>query len=502
MSELGRVHRHFYHPNSERLYSLTKRGVPGKTSFKVLHDLEKIESTCDLCQRFSHAPHRFRVSLPDKDVVFNRTVCMDIMFLEGNPVLHIVEKDTKFSAAAFLKGETTDETWGTFMRIWVSVSIGFPETIATDQGTRFQSQRCKSLLLVAGIKHQSSGVQSHNALSVGERYHSFLRQIYRKVRQAKPTVAPQNALMLAIKAMNETAGPHGLVPTLLIFGVMPRIPVVPTQLPALILRMEAMHSARKEMSASIAKERLNTSIRTNVPSAAMKDIDVGAEVLVYREKPEKKWTGPFTVLQSDGEVLHIGVKGSPTQVSVDKVKLYLHPPRQNDFENDLRAPQPDFRRAEARREHPVEQSSHPDIIGEIEDVLKTLRDKELEMVTMIPGQTTQFGPESEFLDAPTKTSHSSDAAAHGYLTEVVNTDDPRADSQLFEVAKAEEVNRLRKRRTWRVMLQKDLPERANVLSGRFVLTLKNVGTKEEKAKARYVAQGHRATSRKEKWFTM
>ena len=110
---------------------------------------------------------------------------------------------------------------------------------------------------------------------------------------------------------------------------------------------------------------------------------------------------------------------------------------------------------------------------------------------MIPGQTTQFGPETEFLDAPTKTSDSSDVATHGYLTEVVNTDDPRADSQLFEVAKAEEINGLRKRKTWRVMSQKDHPERANVLSGRFVLTLQNVGTKEEKAKARNVSQGHR-----------
>ena len=185
-----------------------------------------------------------------------------------------------------------------------------------------------------------------------------------------------------------------------------------------------MHSARKEMSASIDKERLNTSIRTNVPSAAMKDIEVGAEILVYREKPEKKWTGTFTVLQSDGKVLHIDVKGSPTQVSVYKVKLYLHPPRQNEFENDLRAPQPDCRRAEARRERPVEQSSQPDIIGEIEDVFKTSRDKELERVTMIPCQTTQFGPESKFFDAATNTSDSSDVAAHRYLTEVVNTDDP------------------------------------------------------------------------------
>ena len=46
---------------------------------------------------------------------------MDIMLLEGNLVLHVVDKDTKFSAAAFLRSETTDETWDTLMRKWIPV---------------------------------------------------------------------------------------------------------------------------------------------------------------------------------------------------------------------------------------------------------------------------------------------------------------------------------------------------------------------------------------------
>ena len=81
-ADLVIIHRHFYHPKSERLYSLIKRGVLGRTSAEVLRDLEKIESTCALCQRLIHAPHRFRVSLPERDIVLNRTVCMDIIFLE------------------------------------------------------------------------------------------------------------------------------------------------------------------------------------------------------------------------------------------------------------------------------------------------------------------------------------------------------------------------------------------------------------------------------------
>ena len=51
-------------------------------------------------------------------MVLDKTVSLDLMYLDSSAVLHIVEKDTKFSAAPFLPDETTDETWNAFMRIW------------------------------------------------------------------------------------------------------------------------------------------------------------------------------------------------------------------------------------------------------------------------------------------------------------------------------------------------------------------------------------------------
>lgn len=67
----------------------------------------------------------------------------------------------------------------------------------------------------------------------------------------------------------------------------------------------------------------------------------------------------------------------------------------------------------------------------------------------------------------------------------------RADSPQFQEAKKEEVTGLESRETWRVIRKKDLPECANILEGRFILTLKNLGINREKDKARYVAQGNR-----------
>ena len=208
------------------------------------------------------------------------------MYLENALVLHVVDEDTTFSAAAFLGKETADATWNTFMNIWVCVYIGFPDAMATDQGPQFKSKRWKALLLLAGIKHFQSGVQSHNYLGVRERYHAFLRDIYREVRLQHPRIERSHCLSLSLKAMNDTAGYHGLVPTLLVFGAIPRILIIPVDLPAQINRMKAMKSAGREMASVMTKERISKAVRMKVPFAEDNDILIGSLVLLYREKPE------------------------------------------------------------------------------------------------------------------------------------------------------------------------------------------------------------------------
>lgn len=81
--------------------------------------------------------------------------------------------------------------------------------------------------------------------------------------------------------------------------------------------------------------------------------------------------------------------------------------------------------------------------------------------------------------------------SHGsvYLTDVLSPNDPRSNDEFFRETKTAEIDGLRKRGTWNVLKKESLPVNANILGGRFILAVKNVDTNEEKAKARYVAQG-------------
>ena len=154
-----------------------------------------------------------------------------MMWLSGKSVLHIVDIDTSFSSAAIVKGQTVEDVWRSFVMDWCSLYPGYPETLRVDQGSCFTSIRWERLAEMVGINNQKSGVESHNSIGNGERYHSPLRRIFNKINHDQPSLDFEYALRLSVKSMNDTMGPNGLVPSFLVFGTLPRFPFLNTNLP-------------------------------------------------------------------------------------------------------------------------------------------------------------------------------------------------------------------------------------------------------------------------------
>lgn len=133
------------------------------------------------------------------------------------------------------------------------------------------------------------------------------------------------ALKHSVKAVNDTAGPAGLVPTLLVFGILPRLPIHPNEFPEQRDRMFAMQSVRAEMAKLVAKARVHVALSRNVPTAVDANIRILDQVLVFREKPVNKWMGPYKVLDVYGKINHVDISGKNAQFSIDKVKVYNLP---------------------------------------------------------------------------------------------------------------------------------------------------------------------------------
>lgn len=109
------------------------------------------------------------------------------MNIDGHTILHIVDKDIRSSATSLMRSESTNTIWNAMTRIWFHPYIGCPDIFAHDQGPQCTSIEWENILRAHGIKNQPSGMESHNVIGTIERYHSFLRQMFYKIRTDDPT---------------------------------------------------------------------------------------------------------------------------------------------------------------------------------------------------------------------------------------------------------------------------------------------------------------------------
>jgi hypothetical protein len=186
--------------------------------------LEEILKACLACQTFKSSPLHFRSRTPE-EVIFNQELRVDIMFLEDRkPVLHVVDAVTTFQAAIFLEGEDSNSVRNAFLKCWSHALCGHPESILCDQGSVFLSENFAENCALSEISLRHTGTESQNSIGVGERYHSPLRKIYQRVGAVNPYVTISSCLAAAIFALNSNSGPEGLIPSLLGFGIIPKLP--------------------------------------------------------------------------------------------------------------------------------------------------------------------------------------------------------------------------------------------------------------------------------------
>jgi hypothetical protein len=330
--ELRRIHRRFGHPSTEKLRRVLERAG---------HDVdraaaEQIRKVCEYCQKHGKSPGRFKFSLHE-DVDFNHTVIIDIMYIDNKPLLHAVDEATRFHAANWLTNLTTEHVWDTLRHMWIDMYLGPPDFIMTDAGTNFTSKKFSHLAGNVGTTVRTVPVEAHWSIGVVERYHGIIRRIYYIIRDELPSLTPQMMLQTAVKAMNDTAGPDGLVPTLLVFGAYPRLVEYDPPAPSISQRAATLKKAIAEVRQLYAQRQVNDALNTrNGPStASILDLPINSEVLVWREGKggqTGKWTGPYRLESTDGETCTVSVSGKSTDFRSTVVKPFYREDVREDTE--------------------------------------------------------------------------------------------------------------------------------------------------------------------------
>jgi hypothetical protein len=271
------------HTSTSKLYSLQERAYPKKLTPEKLELLKDISKSCHAGQTYANRPVTFQVRFPD-DVIFNKELRLDLMTIDGRPVLHIIGTGTNFYAARFLPDQDTKPIWQTFLYAWVTIYTGYPSSMLTDQGSVFVGNEWRNMCKQVFIELRATGTESHNSLGQGETNHSILRRVYTKVSLTHPDQPSEIRLALAFKAMNDTAVTHGLVPSLLLFGVIPRIPGEEEIFPDQSRRSEEMEIAREEYRQIVSRSRVRVALQRKLPPAANYRFIHKQPVYVYREK--------------------------------------------------------------------------------------------------------------------------------------------------------------------------------------------------------------------------
>jgi len=133
---------------------------------------------------------------------------------------------------------------------------------------------------------------------------------------------------MAFKALNDTAGPDGLVPTLLVFGAYPRIvesdALSPTVTQRTVALRKAMDEVRKLRANRQVLDALN--MRNGPKVTAIHDLPLNSPVLVWREGNTGQsghWSGPYTLVGIDGESCVIDLPHGHTIFRSTSVKPFL-----------------------------------------------------------------------------------------------------------------------------------------------------------------------------------
>jgi post-segregation antitoxin (ccd killing protein) len=73
-------------------------------------------------------------------VDFNHCIIINVLYIIGKPVLHIVDEGTRYQAGRWLQNISAKHTWDALKACWIDTYLGPPDQITADAGKNFISK--------------------------------------------------------------------------------------------------------------------------------------------------------------------------------------------------------------------------------------------------------------------------------------------------------------------------------------------------------------------------
>lgn len=145
-------------------------------------------------------------------------------------MLHVVDILTRFQGAVVLKSKSAENVWSALMECCVTLYLGYPYIMRVLHESAITSDSFRRTAVANGITILISGIQSDNSLVAGEPYYAPLRCFLSIQRLRHPTLHPEVSTSASRSSMTPWARVAWL-PTLLVFGVLPSLPLSSAEYP-------------------------------------------------------------------------------------------------------------------------------------------------------------------------------------------------------------------------------------------------------------------------------
>ena len=413
--------------------------------------------------------------------------------------MHIVDEAIRFQAGRWLKNISAKHVWEQLRCCWIDSYLGPPDFISADAGKQFIAREFKQYAANMGITVRNVPVEAHHSIGQVERYHGPLCRIYSIIATETPGVDPEAALQMAFKAINDSVGPNGLVPTLLVFGAHPRMIEMDAPSPTITQRAIAMRKAMDEVKRLTTSRQVNDALNTrNGPStASVHDLPLNSDVLVFRESKAGRagsWKGLYKLIGLEGEQAIVELTSGPTRFRTTSVKGY-NLPANGGLEKDNPQPEnlvPSVLGKSIQQELQPDKTPRPNEVINYDETDNDLPEDDdpdyapLTVSSANPDQPVKRGrerPRKHAANANTTPNISFFFMHHSYLLD-------GSKSAQFVESRQKEVLGLIKKGVFQIVDYSKIPTGARIFNSLFLDEIKNQGTEKAYEKLQLVVQAY------------
>jgi hypothetical protein len=310
LTELRKVHAQLGLPSRDQFVDfLQSAGLEPE----FIQKASEIALDCPIRAHFTQPPPRPIAALPTTTDI-NQVVRIDLAFIDGVPLCHMVDAHSRCSAGSALPDKTGKSVVASIFRDWLQWN-GPPQQLIADCGSEFLNADVDALCDSYGIKLLTVPTKAHWSHGLVERHHKVVTATCDRLRAMHPTLDLDILWRMAIHAKNCLHNNKGYSPFQIHRGRNPDLPSLrdlstfPAEVREQAKTVKVMYDARRAFLKAESRDMLARSLRSNKRQGGT-PVQVGQEVQ-YHVTPSRKhpqdagWHGPATVLYKEGVMVYL-----------------------------------------------------------------------------------------------------------------------------------------------------------------------------------------------------